>query len=150
MKEMTLVLIKPDAMAKGLAGHIITDLSQLNLKMIGLKLLNVDKELAERHYDEHKGKHFYNGLISYITGKLHGNEAVIAIVYQGEGAVKKVRDFGGSTNPDKADPKTIRGKYGKIHTEKDNWHETVIHSSDSKESAQREIELWFHPDELIA
>lgn len=149
MKERTLVLIKPDAVSKSLAGHIISDLSHLNLKMIGLKLLNVKKELAEEHYKEHKGKQFYSGLIQYIMGELHGNEKVIAIVYDGDDAVQRVREFAGATNPDKATSNTLRGKYGKINTGKDNWHETVIHSSDSTESAEREISLWFHPDELV-
>lgn len=147
--ERTLVLIKPDAMAKRLAGNIINDLYNLNLKMIGLKLVNVKKELAEQHYSEHKEKHFYEGLIEYITGKLHNNENVIAIVYKGDNAIKKVRDAIGKTNPDECEPWNIRGKYGKINTSKNNWHETVLHASDSKESAEREINLWFNKDELV-
>ncbi|MBU2562602.1 MAG: nucleoside-diphosphate kinase [Nanoarchaeota archaeon] len=149
MTEKTLVLIKPDAMIKQLAGNIISDLYKLNLEMIGLKLVNVQKELAEAHYEEHKGKKFYEGLIDYITGKLHDNENVIAIVYQGEKAIQKIREFIGETNPDRASPKSIRGKYGKVHTEKNNWHETVLHASDSIESAKREIDLWFDKKELI-
>lgn len=149
MEERCLVLIKPDAMIKQLAGNIISDLYNLNLKMIGLKLVNVQKELAEQHYSEHKGKPFYEGLIDYLTGKLHDNENVIAIVYQGEDAIKKIRGYIGKTNPDEADPRSIRGKYGKIHTQKDNWHETVLHASDSSESANREINLWFNEKELV-
>lgn len=147
--ERTLVLIKPDAMSKGLSGQIINELNSTRLKMIGLKLVKVPKELAEKHYEEHKGKPFYEGLIEYITGKYHDDEAVIAIVYSGENAVKKIRDLGGATNPDKAEPKTIRGRYGKIHTQKNNWHETVIHASDSPTSGEREIKLWFKQEELI-
>jgi len=147
--ERTLVLIKPDAMVKCLAGNIISELYNLNLKMIGLKLVNVQKELAEKHYEEHKGKNFYEGLIDYISGKLHDNENVIAIVYEGENAIQKIRDAIGKTNPDECEPHHIRGKYGKINTCKDNWHETVIHSSDSKESAKKEIALWFDDDELV-
>lgn len=147
--EKTLVLIKPDAMVKKLAGNIINDLYNLNLKMIGLKLVNVKKELAEQHYEEHKGKHFYEGLIDYILGKLHNNENIIAIVYEGENAIRKIRDAIGKTNPDECEPHHIRGKYGKINTCKNNWHETVLHASDSSESAEREIKLWFNEDELI-
>lgn len=146
--ERTLVLIKPDAMIKRLAGNIITDLYNLNLKMIGLKLVNVQRELAEQHYEEHKEKPFFQELIQHITGELHNNENVIAIVYQGENAISKVRDAVGKTNPDECEPHHIRGKYGKIHT-KTNCHETVIHASDSKESAEREIKLWFDDDELV-
>lgn len=146
--EKTLVLIKPDAMIKRLAGNIISDLYQLNLKMIGLKLVNVKRELAEQHYSEHKGKPFFEDLIKHITGELHNNENVIAIVYSGENAVQKIRDAIGKTNPDECEPWNIRGKYGKIHT-KTNCHETVIHASDSKESAEREISLWFKDNELV-
>ena len=146
--ERTLVLIKPDAMVKRLAGNIINDLYYLNLKMIGLKLVNVKRELAEKHYYEHKEKPFFEELVKHITGELHNNENVIAIVYEGENAVQKVRDAIGKTNPDECEPYNIRGKYGKINT-KTNCHETVIHASDSKISAEREIKLWFDDDELI-
>lgn len=146
--ERTLVLIKPDAMVKQLAGNIISELYKLNLKMIGLKLVDVKRELAEQHYTEHKGKPFFEDLIKHITGELHNKENVIAIVYQGENAIEKIRKAIGKTNPDECDPTTIRGKYGKINT-KTNCHETVIHASDSKESAEREIKLWFDEKELI-
>lgn len=148
VKERTLVLIKPDAMVKRLAGNIISDLYFLDLKMIGLKLVNVKRELAEAHYEEHKDKPFFEELISHITGALHKNENVIAIVYKGENAIKKVRDIVGSSNPDECEPHHLRGKYGKIHT-KTNCRETVIHASDSKASAEREIKLWFDDDELV-
>lgn len=146
--EKTLVLIKPDAMVKRLAGNIITDLYNLNLKMIGLKLVNVKRELAEQHYEEHKDKPFFEELIKHITGELHNNENVIAIVYEGKNAIQKVRDAVGKTNPDECEPHHLRGKYGKINS-KTNCHETVIHASDSKESAEREINLWFDKNELI-
>ena len=146
--ERILVLIKPDAMRKKLAGNIINELYNSELKMIGLKLVNVKRELAEKHYKEHKEKHFYEDLIKHIMGELHNNEKVIAIVYQGENAVNVIRKLVGKTNPDESDPWTIRGKYGKIHT-KTNCHETVIHASDSPESAEREIKLWFKDDELV-
>ena len=148
MKERTLVLIKPDAMVKRLAGHIITDLYNLDLKMIGLKLVNVQRELAEQHYSVHKEKPFFKELIRYITGELHGNENVIAIVYEGENTIKKVRQAIGTTNPDEASPYSIRGKYGKIHT-KTSCQETVIHASDSPENAEKEISLWFDKKELV-
>ena len=146
--ERTLVLIKPDAMVKRLAGNIINDLYSLNLKMIGLKLVNVKRELAEMHYFEHKEKPFFGELIKHITGELHNNENVIAIVYGGENAVQKVRDIVGKTNPDECEPHHLRGKYGKINT-KTNCHETVIHASDSQNSAEREIKLWFDKEDLI-
>jgi len=148
MKERTLVLIKPDAMVKHLAGNIITDLYSLNLKMIALKLSNVKRELAEMHYLEHKGKPFFEDLIKHLTGELHNHEKVIAIIYEGENAVQKIRDAIGKTNPDECEPSSIRGKYGKINT-KTNCHETVIHASDSVINANREIALWFKPEEIV-
>lgn len=148
MKEKTLVLIKPDAMIKRLAGTIITDLYPLDLKMIGLKLSNVKRELAEMHYSEHKDKPFFEELIKHITGELHNHEKVIAIVYEGENAVQKVRDAIGKTNPDECEPWSIRGKYGKINSTT-NCYETVIHASNSIEDAEREIKLWFDKDEIV-
>ena len=146
--ERTLVLIKPDAMVKHLAGNIINDLYNLNLKMIGLKLVDVQRELAEQHYSEHKGKPFFEKLIKHITGELHHQENVIAIVYQGENAIQKVRDFAGKTNPEEAEFNTIRGKYGRLNSKTDCF-ENVVHASDSVESAEREINLWFDEGELV-
>ena len=149
--ERTLVLIKPDAMVKCLAGNIISDIYSLNLKMIGLKLVNVQKELAEQHYFEIKEKHgkdVFNKLIKHITGELHNNENVIAIVYEGKNAIQKIRDIAGKTNPEEAEPNTIRGRYGRIHSKTD-CYENLIHASDSKKSAEKEIALWFDEKELI-
>jgi nucleoside-diphosphate kinase len=146
--EKTLVLIKPDAMVKRLAGDIIRELYSTNLKMIGLKLINVKRELAEKHYEEHKGKTFYNKLVKHILGELHNNENVIAIVYEGKNAIEKIRKIVGKTHPEEAEPWSIRGKYGRIHTKTDCF-ENVIHASDSLKSAEREIKLWFNKDELI-
>ena len=148
MEERTLVLIKPDAMVKKLAGNIINDLYNLNLKIIGLKLVNVKRELAEQHYSEHKSKPFFNELVKHLTGEIHNNENVIAIVYSGDNAIEKIRKFIGATHPDNADPFTIRGKYGKIHTQT-NCHETVVHASDSLENAEKEINLWFEQKEIV-
>ena len=140
--ERTLVLIKPDAMVKRLAGNIISDLYNLNLKMIGLKLVNVRKELAEKHYEEHNGKPFFEKLVKHLIGEFHNNENVIAIVYEGENAIQKVREFAGKTHPQEASPTSLRGKYGRVHTETDCF-ENVIHASDSKENGEKEIALWF-------
>ena len=151
MKEKTLVLIKPDAMVKQLAGNVISDLYNLNLKMVGLKLVNVQHELAEKHYDKlksEKGEKIFDDTIKHLTGGFHENENVVAIVYQGKNAIQKVREFIGETNPEKAHPSSIRGKYGRIISEKDLF-ETVIHASDSKENAEREIDLWFDKSELV-
>jgi len=119
--------------------------------MIGLKLVNVQKELAEQHYfeiKEKRGQEIFDKLIKHITGELHNNENVIAIVYKGKDAIQKVRNLAGKTNPEEAEPNTIRGKYGRIHSKTD-CYENLIHASDSKESAEKEIALWFEDSELV-
>lgn len=147
VNEKSLVLIKPDAVQKGLSWNILNEIQTLNLKISALKLVKVPTELAELHYEEHKEKPFFQELIDHITGKLHGDSGVVAIVYEGEDAIKKIRNIVGATNPDKAEPNTIRGKYGRIHSIT-NCHETAIHASDSVESALKEISLWFKDEEL--
>lgn len=148
MVERTLVLIKPDAMAKKIAGNVISELYLTELKMVGLKLVNVRRELAEKHYEEHLGKPFFEKLVKHITGELHNNENVIAIVYEGEDAIQKIRRAAGKTHPEEAEFNSIRGKYGRWHSKTDCF-ENVIHASDSPISAQREIKLWFDDDELV-
>jgi nucleoside-diphosphate kinase len=135
--ERTLVLIKPDAMQRGLAGQIIDRLERRGLRIAGLKLLQVDRALAERHYGEHAGKPFYEGLVSYITAC-----PIIAAVFEGTDAVQAVRSTIGATNPREAAPGTIRGDFGL------EIGRNLIHGSDSKESAAREVALFFADDEL--
>jgi len=146
-KQATLVIIKPDGLKKSLTGNILTRLSETKLKIIGAKIVKVSKELAEKHYFHLKNKTFYGELIRYITGKLHGDNRVMALVYWGEDAIQKVRGIAGKTNPEEADPTTIRGAYGRILTS--GLFENVIHASSSKEEAEREIKLWFEPDEIV-
>jgi len=147
-QEKVLILIKPDAMVKNLAGNIINDISHLNLQMIGLKLINVQKHLAEKHYMEHKEKPFYPDLIRYLMGEYHNTKAIIAIAYKGESAIKKMREYAGKTNPDEASPTSLRGKYGKINS-KTNQFENAIHVSDSPSNGEKEIKIWFSSQELI-
>ncbi len=144
--EQTLVLIKPDGLIKSLTGNIITKLSETKLKIVGAKIVKVNKELASKHYKEHKDKPFYEDLIKYLIGEFH-TDRVLALVYHGEKAIKKVREIAGETNPENASPISIRGKYGRINS-KTNVFENVIHASDSKKNAEKEIKLWFSPTEL--
>jgi len=146
--ERVLVLIKPDAMEKQLAGIIIHDLSQLSLKMIGLKLVSVKKHLAEKHYSDHTEKPFYPDLLKYIMGEYHHVNSIIAIAYEGEDAIKKIRAYAGKTNPDEAAPSTLRGRYGKVNSKTHNF-DNVVHASDSPENGEKEIAIWFDKDELI-
>jgi nucleoside-diphosphate kinase len=130
--ERTLILIKPDAMQRGLAGEIISRLERRGLRIIALRLFQVDDALARRHYAEHEGKGFFEPLISYITSC-----PIIAAIFEGTGAVDSVRKTVGATNPANADGGTIRGDLG-LETGRN-----LIHASDSLESAAREIPLFF-------
>jgi len=145
--EATLVIIKPDGLKKSLTGNILSRLSETKLKIIGAKALRVDIELANEHYQHLQKESFYPELTKYITGQLHGENRVMALIYWGEGAIKKVRTIAGATNPEQANPISIRGAYGRILTT--GLFENVIHASSSIEEAEREIKLWFEPNEII-
>jgi nucleoside-diphosphate kinase len=149
MMQRTLVLIKPDGLQKSLTGNILTKLSEAKLEIVGAKVTKVSRELAEAHYQHLKEKPFFDELIRYIQGKLHGQhyQRVLALVYQGEEAISLVRKIAGSTNPEEADPTTIRGAYGRITTK--GVYENVIHASSDSKDAEREINLWFRPEEIV-
>tara|TARA_B100002003_G_C14052589_1_gene506862 strand:+ start:553 stop:1041 length:489 start_codon:yes stop_codon:yes gene_type:complete len=149
MIEQTLVLIKPDGLVKSLTGNIITRLSETKLKIVGAKIVQVDRELAEKHYDklkQAKGEEIFEEVLKYIQGHYH-TKRVLAMVYEGDNAVNKVRQIAGTTNPEKAHPTSIRGQFGRIHSET-NVFENVIHASENNDEAKREIDLWFKKEEL--
>ena len=147
-KEACLVLIKPDGLLKSITGNIINELSTTKLKIIGAKIVSVKRELAEKHYAELKENkpEIFEEVLKYITGEYHTNR-VFALVYYGEDACKKIREIAGPTNPENADPTSIRGRYGRIHSQT-NVLENCMHASDSPENAEKEIKLWFNPLEL--
>lgn len=136
--ERTLFLVKPDAMQRGLAGEIISRLERRGLKMVGMKLLQMDRALAEQHYAEHRGKPFFEGLVAFIT-----SAPVIAIAWEGKNAIGTVRATIGSTDPAAAAPGTIRADFGLDRGR------NLVHASDSAESAARELALFFAPGELV-
>jgi len=144
--QQTLVLIKPDGLKKSLTGNILTRLSETKLDIIAAKIVKVSRELAEEHYVQLKGKPFFADLIKYIMGDYH-KKKVMALVYWGPDAIKKVRDICGSTNPEEADAVSIRGAYGRITTK--GVYENVIHASTDEKEAEREIKLWFAPEDVI-
>lgn len=146
MSEQTLVLIKPDGLKKSLTGNVLTRLSETKLDIVAAKIVKVSKELAEEHYAMLKDKPFFAELLRYLMGDFHKRK-VMALVYWGEGAIGKVREICGSTNPEEADPVSIRGAYGRITTK--GVYENVIHASTNPAEAEREIKLWFNPDEVI-
>jgi len=135
--ERTLVLIKPDAIQRGLAGGIISRLERKGLKIVAMKMLHMDKALAQRHYAVHKGKAFFDDLVNFIT-----SSPIIAIVFQGNNAVEIIRQLMGETDPAKACSGTIRGDFGI-----DIGH-NLVHGSDSVENASKEISLFFSEEEI--
>jgi nucleoside-diphosphate kinase len=148
--QQLLVLIKPDGLKKSLTGNILTKLSEAKLIIIGAKVVRVSRELASEHYKHLKREAFFEELIAYIQGKIHGGpyDRVVALVYQGEDAISRLRRIAGATNPEEADPISIRGAYGRITTK--GVYENVVHCSSDLCEAEREIKLWFEPHELTA
>ncbi|MDE5614081.1 MAG: nucleoside-diphosphate kinase [Treponemataceae bacterium] len=138
MATRCFTVCKPGVLNRRLVGQVITRLENKGLKLVGLKLMQISPELAAQHYAEHKGKDFYDGLVSYIT-----SAPVVAMVWQGDDCVTLVRKITGATKPSEAAPGTIRGDFC-AHT-----NHNIIHASDSDESAAREIRLFFTEDELI-
>jgi nucleoside-diphosphate kinase len=135
--QRTLVLAKPDAVQRGLIGEIIGRFERKGLKVVGLRLLTVTREMAERHYAVHAGKHFYDGLVDFIT-----SGPVAAIALEGPDAIAVVRLMVGKTMPNEADPGTIRGDLGVSGLR------NLIHASDAPETAEAELALWFEADAL--
>lgn len=147
MNQSVLILIKPDGLKKSLTGNILTRLSETKLEIVAAKIIVVSKELAEEHYIHLKEKPFFEELIKYLQGELHNRRKVMALVYWGPEAIAKCRTLAGSTNPEEADPTSIRGSYGRITTK--GLYENVIHVSSDEKDAEREIKLWFNPAEII-
>lgn len=136
--ERSFVMIKPDGVQRGLVGEIISRLEKKGLKLVAMKLLRISPELAERHYEAHKGKAFFPGLVSFIT-----SGPAVAMVWEGKNAVSVIRTLMGTTDPQTAAPGTIRGDLAL------DIGNNVIHGSDSPESAAREINLFFSAAEIV-
>ena len=145
--QATLVIIKPDALKRGLMGAAITRLEPLKLEIIGAKVLQVSQAMAEEHYHHIRNKPFFKEAVEHLRGLIHGVPYVIAFVLWGPDAIDRVRQVTGATNPEKADPMTIRGAFGRNLST--GLMENVIHSSSDPAEAEREIQLWFSPEELL-
>jgi nucleoside-diphosphate kinase len=135
--ERTFIAIKPDGVQRGIIGEIIRRFEAKGFTLVGLKFMQVSRELAEQHYDVHKDKPFFAGLVNFIT-----SGPVVAMVWEGDGVVASARKLIGATNPLSAEPGTIRGDFGV------SIGRNLIHGSDAVETAQREIALWFKDEEL--
>lgn len=136
--ERTFLMLKPDAVQRGLTGEIIARFEKKGFKLVGMKLIKVDRALAEAHYAEHKGKGFFEPTVSYIM-----SSPVVAMVWEGKNVVALARELMGATNPANANPGSIRGMFGM------DISRNVIHGSDSATSAEREIALYFKTEELV-
>lgn len=137
--EKTFIMVKPDGVQRGLIGEIVSRFEKKGFQLVAAKFMNVSTELAEKHYAEHKEKPFFGELVDFIT-----SGPVFAMVWQGNNIIATARQMMGKTNPADALPGTIRGDYGV------NVSMNIIHGSDSKESAEREIALWFKEEELVS
>jgi nucleoside-diphosphate kinase len=136
--ERTLVLVKPDGVQRRLIGAVITRFEQRGLHLVALRMLRIDRDLAERHYAEHRGKPFFAGLVAFIT-----SAPVVAMVWQGDDAVAQVRSMMGATNPSAAAPGSIRGDLAV------SIGNNVVHGSDSPERGAEEVALFFEPADLL-
>lgn len=135
--ERTFIAVKPDGVQRAIVGEVIRRFETKGFTLVGLKLLQVSQELAEQHYDVHKERPFFPGLVKFIT-----SGPVVAMVWEGDGVIASARKLIGATNPLNAEPGTIRGDYGV------SIGRNLIHGSDAPETAQREIALWFKDEEL--
>jgi nucleoside-diphosphate kinase len=136
--ERTLIILKPDAIQRGLVGEIVSRFERKGLQVVGIKLMRIPPQLAETHYESHKGKPFYPGLVKFMT-----SSPVIVLAMAGKGAIDVARKMMGKTFGSQAEPGTIRGDFGVSNSF------NLIHGSDSPESAKRELGLFFKPDELL-
>jgi nucleoside-diphosphate kinase len=137
--ERTLILCKADAVVRGLAGEVLSRLERRGYQIIALKMVHATSDVAQRHYAEHEGKPFFPGLVEYLTGS-----PIVAAVIEGNDAIEGCRATIGATNPIKAVPGTIRGDYGQT------IGRNLVHGSDSPASAEREIAIWFAPNEVFS
>ncbi|MBO8170704.1 MAG: nucleoside-diphosphate kinase [Bacillaceae bacterium] len=137
--EKTFIMVKPDGVQRNLIGEIVSRFEKKGFQLVSAKLMNVSRELAEKHYAEHKDKPFFGELVDFIT-----SSPVFAMVWQGENVIATARNMMGKTNPAEAAPGTIRGDYGI------SVGMNIIHGSDSPESAEREIALWFDQNDILS
>ncbi len=138
MSERTLVLIKPDGVQRALVGRLIERYEQRGLRIVGLKMVRVERALAEQHYDVHRDRPFFADLVDFIT-----SAPLIALALEGPNAISVCRAINGATRPEQAAPGSIRGDFA-LET-----GQNLVHASDSAETAEREVGLWFRPDELF-
>ena len=147
MKQAVLIIIKPDGMSRNLVGNVFTKFAGAGLEIVAIRIVKTTQKLAKEHYVNISGQPFFEDTVSYFCGKFHKVTNVMTIVYYGEGAIKKCRKIAGATNPDEAAASSLRGAYGRVSNS--GIFENVVHVSSDKKEAEREIKLWFTPDDII-
>jgi nucleoside-diphosphate kinase len=147
-KVPALVIIKPEGLYRALVGEVLNKFSETDLDMVAMRLVEVTRPQAEEHYKNIQNQPFFKGVINHLMGKYHEGAKVVVIVYYGKDAIRKCRKMAGATNPEEADPQSIRGAFGRVT--KDGIYENVVHVSSDAEEAKREIRLWLSPEDIYA
>ena len=148
MKTPALVIVKPEGLYRSIVGEILNKFAETDLEIVAMRLIEVSRLQAEEHYKQLKEQPFFQGVIKHLMGKYHDGARALIIVYYGQDAIRKCRKIAGATNPEEADPRSIRGSLGRITS--DGIYENVVHVSSDAEEAKREIRLWLSPDEVYA
>jgi nucleoside-diphosphate kinase len=148
MKNSALVIIKPEGLYRGIVGDVLNKFEETGLEIIAMRLVEVSRPQAEEHYKQLQGQPFFQGVIKHLMGKYHDGAKAVVLVYHGKDAIKKCRKMAGATNPQEADPNSIRGSLGRVT--KEGLYENVVHVSSDIEEAKREIRLWLSPEDIYA
>jgi len=146
MKQPVLIIVKPDGIKKKLSGYIIDRFIRAGLKVIAARIVQTQRTIAEEHYKHIKGLPFFKLTVDYFCGKYHGEKDLLAAIFYGDNAVKKCRTIAGATDPRDASVKSIRGHFGRVT--RNGIFENVVHVSSDKKESEREIKLWFEPDDI--
>jgi len=146
MKQPALIIIKPDGTSRRIVGKVFSMFDQANLKIIAARTIKPTRAMAREHYNNIKGQPFFESTVSYFCGKFHREKNLLAVIYYGDNAIKKCRKIAGATNPKEAVKKSIRGTYGRVSPA--GIFENVVHVSSDRKETEREIKLWFEPNDL--
>lgn len=147
MKQPSFVIIKPEGIARGLVGDILNKFAQVKLEIIAMRIVEAKREIVKEHYRHIRKEPFFNGVVDHLMGRFHNQKKLILIIYYGERAVHLCREIAGATNPEKADPQSIRGAFGRITAQ--GLYENIVHVSSDPKETQREIKLWFSPGDIL-
>lgn len=148
MKTPSFVIIKPEGIARGLVGDILNKFAQAKLEIVALAIVEAKRKIVEEHYRHIRKEPFFKGVVDHLMGRFHNQKKLILIIYFGENASHRCRKIAGATNPKEADPQSIRGAFGRITAR--GIFENIVHVSSDAEESEREIKLWFKPDDILS